>query len=157
MRPGSFLSVLILCVMPMLVDGMDTMKAGVYVPGLGEFMAATQMRHIKLWFAGKARNWPLAAYELDELREGFDDVIKYHPVHKDRPVPIAKLLPELVTVPLTELDEAISSRDEGKFVGAYDLLTEACNACHEQEQFIFNRIHRPVYNPYSDQVFSPTE
>jgi hypothetical protein len=41
-----------------------------YAPGLGEFMTATQLRHAKLWFAGKANNWDLAAYEIDEIMEG---------------------------------------------------------------------------------------
>jgi hypothetical protein len=36
-------------------------------PGLGEIMSANQMRHVKLWFAGEAGNWPLASYEVDEL------------------------------------------------------------------------------------------
>src|SRR5215472_13838048 len=50
-----------------------------YAPGLGELMTFQQMRHTKLWLAGQARNWELAAYELDELEEGFDDIIKFHP------------------------------------------------------------------------------
>jgi hypothetical protein len=41
-----------------------------YAPGLGEFMTATQLRHAKLWFAGKENNWDLAAYEIDEIAEG---------------------------------------------------------------------------------------
>src|SRR5262252_11185565 len=57
-----------------------------YAPGLGELMSLQQMRHTKLWFAGQAGNWDLAAYELDELGEGFDDIVKYHPTHKDSPV-----------------------------------------------------------------------
>ena len=32
-----------------------------YAPGLGEFMTATQLRHAKLWFAGRMNNWDLAA------------------------------------------------------------------------------------------------
>ena len=32
--------------------------AELYVPGLGELMTATQARHVKLWFAGSAGNWP---------------------------------------------------------------------------------------------------
>ena len=32
-----------------------------YQPSLGDIMARQQMRHMKLWFAGRARNWPLAA------------------------------------------------------------------------------------------------
>ena len=57
-----------------------------YVPGLGEMMSLQQMRHAKLWFAGQAQNWELASYEIDELGEGFDDVVKFHPTHKDSPV-----------------------------------------------------------------------
>ena len=37
-------------------------------------MAQQQERHIKLWFAGHAVNWPLADYEIGELSDGFDDV-----------------------------------------------------------------------------------
>ena len=42
-----------------------------YEPGLGEFMTATQLRHAKLWFAGKDSNWDLAAYETDEIKEAW--------------------------------------------------------------------------------------
>ncbi len=45
-----------------------------YRPSLSEIMALQQMRHIKLWFAGRANNWPLANYEIGELNDGFDDV-----------------------------------------------------------------------------------
>src|SRR5262245_175602 len=55
-------------------------------PGLGEIMTLQQMRHTKLWFAGQAGNWPLASYELNELGEGFDDIVAFHPVHEDAPV-----------------------------------------------------------------------
>jgi hypothetical protein len=34
-----------------------------YRPPLGDIMGKIQLRHIKLWFAGKARNWELATYE----------------------------------------------------------------------------------------------
>lgn len=45
--------------------------------GLGEIMSLQQMRHSKFWFAGSAGNCPFAAYELDELKEGFDDVYRF--------------------------------------------------------------------------------
>ena len=47
--------------------------AEAYTLGLGEIMGLQQMRHVKLWFAGQAKNWELASYELDELTEGFED------------------------------------------------------------------------------------
>ena len=58
---------------------------GCYRPGLGELMNFTQIRHAKLWFAGQEQNWQLAQYEVDELQEGFDDVVRFHPSHKDSP------------------------------------------------------------------------
>src|ERR1700756_880031 len=49
---------------------------GADIPGLGEIMTLQQLRHIKLWFAGRAGNWPLADYEMGELNEGFENVNK---------------------------------------------------------------------------------
>ena len=57
-----------------------------YAPGLGEFMTATQLRHAKLWFAGKENNWDLAAYEIDEIAEGLEDAEKQFPTHDGIPV-----------------------------------------------------------------------
>jgi len=41
-------------------------------PGLVEIMMATQSHHAKLWLAGNARNWDLADYQIDELKEGLE-------------------------------------------------------------------------------------
>ena len=128
--------------------------ASEYTPGLGEFMAATQMRHIKLWFAGQARNWRLAAYELDEIQEGFEDIVKYQPVHEGSPLPIKDILPKLTAAPLARLHAAISSEDKVHFEEAFDSLTAACNACHQAERYGFNVITRPRSNPYTNQDFS---
>ena len=53
-----------------------------YVPGFGEFMNAIQLHHAKLWFAGQQGNWPLAAYETDEMEEVLANLKKNV---KDRP------------------------------------------------------------------------
>jgi hypothetical protein len=55
------------------VGAADRSASDAYLPGFGEFMSATQMRHAKLWFAGDAQNWDLAAFELDEIKEGLED------------------------------------------------------------------------------------
>ena len=47
-----------------------------YAPRIGEIMALQQIRHIKLWFAGRSGDWPLADYEVDALKQGFEDVNK---------------------------------------------------------------------------------
>jgi hypothetical protein len=124
-----------------------------YVPGLGEIMSLTQMRHLKLWFAGQAENWELAAYETDELSEGFADVVQFHPTHEGSPVPLSRLVPEFTTGPLEALQSAIERRDLAAFTAAYDSLTEWCNGCHRAANFSFNVIERPSVNPYSNQRF----
>ncbi|MGB8328597.1 MAG: hypothetical protein WCE62_00610 [Polyangiales bacterium] len=126
-----------------------------YTPGLGEIMTLQQMRHSKLWFAGQASNWDLAAYELKELREGFDDVVKFHPTHEDAPVPLAQLVPNMMDAPIEELDEVIAAKEPRLFDAAFEELTKACNSCHEATNFGFNVVERPSHNPYSNQVFRP--
>lgn len=126
-----------------------------YVPGLGEIMTLTQMRHVKLWLAGDAGNWPLAAYEVDELEEGFGDVVRFHPTHEGAARPLKELVPELTGPPLRALRTAVADRDHASFVAAYDALTGACNGCHEEAGFAFNVVGRPTSNPYPDQRFGP--
>ncbi len=126
-----------------------------YVPGLGEIMAATQMRHLKLWFAGEAGNWPLAAYEVDELEEGFADAASFHPHHKDSPRPLTELIPEFTAGPVAALRKAIAARSGPDFVKGYDALTEGCNGCHAAAKFSFNVVVRPTSNPYANQAFAP--
>jgi hypothetical protein len=126
-----------------------------FVPGLGELMSLQQMRHVKLWLAGKAGNWKLAAYEVDELREGFDDVVKWHPTHKDSPVAPKDAIPVMMKSPLDDVRQAVEKQDAKAFAEAYDSLTTACNSCHEATNFGFNHVQRPATNPYPNQIFDP--
>ena len=137
-----------------LAPGCRQAPAPAYSPGLGELMSLNQMRHVKLWFAGEAGSWKLAAYELDELKEGFDDVVRYHPEHKDSPVPIGEAVRRIMTEPLAEVGRAVEKGDREGFVRAYDALTDGCNRCHQATNFGFNVVQRPTSNPYSNQVFA---
>jgi hypothetical protein len=101
-----------------------------YHPGLGELMIAfVQPRHTKLGLAGMAQNWALAAYELDELRETFDDVGKLVLKHDNLDIPQA--IDAAVAQPMDALDAAIKAKDKEAFNKAYADLTSACNACHQ--------------------------
>jgi len=126
-----------------------------YVPGLGEMMTLQQMRHTKLWLAGQAGNWDLVIYEVEELGEGFDDVVKYHPTHKDAPVAPKDAIPRMVTEPLAQLRTVAEKKDVAAFPSAYDSLTEACNNCHKGMVFSFNIVGRPTGNPFTNQIFQP--
>ena len=125
-----------------------------YVPGMGEIMGATQMRHAKLWFAGKSGNWALAKYELSEIEEGLDDAFHYHPVFKGT-IQVSKMLGKFTSVPLKSLDAAIDAKDSGKFESAFDSLTKGCNSCHRAAGHGFIVITRPAALSYTNQDFTP--
>jgi len=124
-------------------------------PGLGEIMTLTQMRHAKIWFAGEARNWKLVDYELDELQEGFADVVRFHPTHKDAPLPLSELVPKMMDPPVHDLRQASRAHDETAFVAAFDALTSACNSCHQATNFGFNVVGRPQPGWFGNQDFAP--
>jgi hypothetical protein len=126
-----------------------------YVIGTGEIMMANQYRHAKLWFAGEDANWPLAAYEVRELKEGFDDVKTFHPTFKK--MPTAPKIDEFVEGPLGELDKAVKNKDKAAFAASFDELTAGCNACHRTFGFGFNVIQRPTAPPVTNQQFEPVK
>ncbi|WP_225587444.1 hypothetical protein [Methylomonas fluvii] len=124
-----------------------------FTPGLGEIMAQSAVRHAKLWFAGRAQNWELAAYEIDELHEGFEDASKFHPTHKDIKQPIPELIARYMDQPLAELEQAIKDKNTQAFSERYDHLTASCNACHQATDFGFNKVIQPSFNPFANQSF----
>jgi hypothetical protein len=113
---------------------------------LSGIMAQQQMRHIKLWFAGAAGNWPLADYEIDGLKEGFDDVTKL--LGDD-------FAQQHVGGAMSELEKSVDGKNRDNFVIAFDKLSAGCNACHATLDHAFIVIQRPALLPYSDQNFSP--
>jgi len=128
-------------------------QSGPYAPGLGEIMTLQQMRHAKLWFAGAARNWPLANYEVDEIKEGFEDAVKLYPQHEG--VPVGEMIAKLTPGPLQEISTAISRKDSAGFARAFDRLSATCNSCHQAANHCFIRIGRPTAPPFGNQIFEP--
>jgi hypothetical protein len=124
-----------------------------YAPGLGEFMTATQLRHAKLWFAGKKNNWDLAAYEIDEIAEGLEDAEKQFPTHDG--IPVGDMIKANIDPAVAELRKAVGAKSSTKFAVAFDKLTSACNTCHTGANKPFIRIQRPTSSPLSNQNFAP--
>lgn len=116
------------------------------LPGLGEIMTLQQLRHIKLWFAGRAGNWALADYEMAELSEGFEDVNKLLG---------GDTVDKMVGDPIKALQKAIEDKNRTAFTTAFDKLSAGCNNCHRTLDHGFIVIQRPALLPYSDQVFEP--
>jgi hypothetical protein len=126
---------------------------GTYAPGIAEIMIMTQIRHAKLWLAGDVRNWELADYEIDEIKEGFEDVVQYYPIYKD--VPVGKMIEATIMPPIEEVEKAIKARDRAGFVTAFDKLTAACNSCHQAANRAFIVIQRPAGATFPNQSFAP--
>ena len=122
---------------------------GNYVPHLGDIMGATQLRHFKLSFAGKLRNWELAAYELDQIKMNFQDAATLYPG-----IPITDMT--VVADPVRRLSAAIQEKDSKKFSAAFSELTTACNSCHQAIGRGFIAIQVPTSYPFSNQIFEPT-
>jgi len=116
------------------------------VPKIGEIMALQQLRHIKLWFAGRGGNWPLADYEIDELKEGFDDLNQ---------VLGGDTVEKAVGGGIASIEKAVEAKDRAAFAAAFDNLTAGCNSCHHSLDRAFIVIQRPTSLPYSDQLFAP--
>jgi len=114
-------------------------------PKIGEIMALQQMRHIKLWFAGSAGNWPLADYEIGELKEGFDDVNKQLG---------GDTVEKAVGAQIAALEKAIEAKDRAAFSDAFSQLSAGCNSCHRTLDHAFIVIQRPIALPYTDQAFA---
>lgn len=124
-----------------------------YVPGLEQFMNAILLEHNKLWFAAQARNWPLAEYELGEMKEVMGDIQDFVPVFKN--LPLADMLDAVIVKEVADLEKAIAAKDDQKFAAGFDKLNDACNACHQATQNGFIVIKRPTQPAFTNQDYRP--
>jgi hypothetical protein len=111
-------------------------------------MNAVQSRHIKLWFAGKARNWELATYELVLLKAGLLEAAVLY-----EGIPVTNVT--TMKAPVDSISAAIEARDGSQFAKAVGELTDGCNACHKSMGRAFILMRVPSEQPFSDQSFAP--
>ena len=119
-----------------------------YRPPLGDIMGKIQLRHIKLWFAGKARNWELATYEVNEIKASLESAADLY-----RGIPV-ELINDTVD-PIIAIGKAVETKDSAAFTKAYGDLTAACNACHMGIGRGFIVMQIPNVSPFTDQSFAP--
>jgi len=124
----------------------------VYTPRLNSIMMLTQLGHFKLWYAGAVQNWPLANYELEQIRASIRLAKTLFPDSDKSNMDTMRPAAE-------DLDKAINAKDAASFTRAYNKLTVACNACHEATGFGFIKIREPRLSPietspFSDESFS---
>ena len=112
-------------------------------------MSAAQLQHLKLRFAGKARNWDLAAYELRQLTDSLAEAAVLYPG-----IPVDNVT--TMMVPLLSISDAITAKDSRKFAGSMRELTDGCNACHSSMQrgFVVMGLPTDQFLP-ANQLFAP--
>ena len=118
-----------------------------YSPGLGEIMGGIQTHHAKLWFAGMNNNWKLSEYEIDEIKERFEQASE---IETSRPE--VRMIP-MVYPAIDSVTNAIKQKNIQAFTAGFQLLTNSCNNCHTANHFEFNIITIPTAPPVTNQDF----
>lgn len=124
----------------------------IYRPVTSDLMnAVIQPRHIKLWQAGKTRNWEYTEYERHNIGGALARIAAAIPTYKDQST--ADLIAAFASPQLAELQIAIKTRNEAAFVAAYTDLTTGCNQCHQATDHAIVVMQTPDSNSFPDQVF----
>jgi hypothetical protein len=144
----SILAVLLAAVTASIAEEDSDRRAASYVPRLADLMTVIQIRHAKLFYAAKAKNWPLADYEFEQLVGSLVEAGRYYP----RTTPPMTLTEQI----RKSLSEAIKKKNEAEFDQAFDEMNAGCNGCHRTASRAFIVIRRPSYpSAFSNQQYGP--
>jgi hypothetical protein len=125
-----------------------------FKPAMDDLMTMlVQPRHIKLYYAGQAKNWELAGFELNELRGALARVGRTIPTY--RKIEVDTAVASIFADTIKSVDAAIKAADPTKFATAYGEMTAACNSCHVGMEHPFLVIKVPDAANYPDQEFRP--
>jgi hypothetical protein len=125
-----------------------------FKPAMDDLMTMlVQPRHIKVYYAGQAKNWTLAGFELNELRGAFGRIGRTIPTYRNVGVDMA--VTTIIAEKIKALDAAIKAKDSEQFTATYGELTAACNTCHQALEHAFLKITVPDAANYPDQDFRP--
>jgi hypothetical protein len=125
-----------------------------FKPAMDDLMTMLiQPRHLKLAFAGEAKNWKLADFQLRELRQALARIGRTIPTY--RKIGVDDAVASIFTEKAVAVEAAIKAADSAKFKAAYAEMTTACNACHAAMEHEFLVIKVPEANVYPDQEFRP--
>ena len=127
-----------------------------FAPGLDDLMTMLiQPRHTKLYYAGQARNWELAAAQTRELRQAFNRAAATIPSNRGYDIPV--LMDRFVFTQLDDMSAAVKAADSKRFARVYKDLTAGCNACHTYMEHPYDVIRVPDAKAYPDQDFRPAK
>ncbi|HBR15050.1 MAG TPA: hypothetical protein DD723_05855 [Candidatus Omnitrophica bacterium] len=123
------------------------------VPGLGEYMTTIQLHMAKLWFAGQAKNWDLAKFEVHEIEETMEVVANLNITRKD--VNISSVIQSVLNSQIPDLEKAIQEKSLVKFETAYEQTVITCNSCHNAVGHQFIHVIKPTSPPVTNQKWEP--
>jgi hypothetical protein len=113
-------------------------------PELGQQMLELQIRHDRLWWAGKAGNWNLAYYMVGELGEALRGIEQTNGDAPElQPDKLSEVMPAIMDPAIRNVQDALAKKDAAAFATAYDALSASCNACHAKAGVEFLHIQRP--------------
>ena len=104
------------------------------VPTLSHVMADVAFQYSNLWFAGQHKNWPLAAFYLNETRGRIKWLLRINPTPKTptgEVVNLQGIYDGLETSTVASLKDSIDKKDSAQFVAAYKQMLEGCYSCHK--------------------------
>ena len=129
------------------IDSLQSHINKTYKPGFGEFMSSIQVHHEKLWFAGQNKNWKLADFEVNEIKEALQNIQDYC---IDRPETQSLTM---INPIIDSINTSIQQQNFTSFKNSFILLTTTCNNCHKATRHEFNVIKLPETPPFSNQEF----
>src|SRR5579863_10006666 len=97
-------------------------------------MVDVAMFAANIWFAGDKKNWPLANYYLNEMRNRMLWETHLNPAPKGvdgNPVDMANIFDGIDHGSLTKVKNAIAMKDSKEFKLQYRALLEDCYSCHK--------------------------
>jgi hypothetical protein len=125
-----------------------------FKPAMDDLMTMlVQPRHMKLYYAGQAKNWQLAAFQINELRGALARIGRTIPNYRN--INVDSAVASIFTDKLKAVDAAVKSADLAQFNSAYGEMTTACNDCHKGMEHAFLVIKVPDSGNFPDQEFRP--
>ena len=117
-----------------LKDEIERLKG--MVPDQSHVMKDVAYHFSNLWFAGQARNWPLAAFYLNETRSHLRWAVRVRPVRQTSAgqVDLRSILDGTDRSLLTTLQKTVEARDQSGFSKAYQDMLTGCYACHQASE-----------------------
>ena len=114
----------------------EVARLNALVPSNSHFMMDVQWHWTNLWFAGKAKNWPLAQYYFNESRGHIQWFVKKSPTLKSagpekEEINIAGIFEGMDTSSLAAVKTAIANKDSAQFEATYKTMLESCYSCHK--------------------------